>query len=85
MVVDVFERLVGILGAMTVFVTLGVALLELWRSLTRPKGRVIGRRCCGASAEHAHGRDQHSIHYSSIPCLCFSGNQSSNSVTGYTC
>jgi len=40
--VDVFERLVGILGAMMALVTLGVVLLGLWRSLKRPKGRAIG-------------------------------------------
>ena len=39
---EVFERLVGILGAMMAFLTLGVALLGLWRSLKRPKGRAIG-------------------------------------------
>ena len=40
--VDVFERLVGILGAMMVLVTLGVILRGLWSSLKRPKGRAIG-------------------------------------------
>ena len=40
--VDVFDRLVGILGAMMAFLTLSVVLLGLWRSLKRPKGRAIG-------------------------------------------